>query len=65
VTYTATAAQQYPAHVKRTTLYGRLIGESRIVNVDFSLTHDDKVLVAADVTLPPVSRACGHLFLRW
>ncbi len=43
VTYPAIVKQQFPLHVPRTTVYGRLIGHHTIVNMDVSLDFDDKV----------------------
>ena len=37
VTYPAIVKQQFPLHVPRTTVYGRLIGHHTIVNMDVSL----------------------------
>ena len=45
VTYSEVAARQFPNHVRNATLYGRLLGERTIVNVDIALVHDDKVTV--------------------
>ena len=43
VSYPDVVAQQFPDHVARTTVYGRLANKDNVVNIDFQLDHDATV----------------------
>ena len=48
VKYHPQLAEDYPEHVKHATVYGRLINQEYIVNVNMSLHHDATVCVACN-----------------
>ena len=45
VSYPPLLAQQYPTHVTNITLYGRLVNNEHVININPSLYHDDQVWV--------------------
>ncbi len=50
ITYPAIVKEQFPSHVVNATAYGRLASNTRMINVDFSLNHDDEVRCHRTIT---------------
>jgi hypothetical protein len=67
VTYPPELKRQFPEHVTRTTVYGRMTSKNSIVNVDFALEHDDQVgspihprPLCRQSTLGAIGTPCRH-----